>query len=515
MKITSKKANAVLFIFIVILLLFLFLIFSKGTKKTTLQPNKAGTIIAESDISVRKALSIGIKESMDSGLNGLNESIGDAWFCNKVFPPDLVEAKLNLDNKTKEEVEKFLNKRVEEGYYENLTGIDVKIDYPSSEWMNLDDSYLEVSAEEFLSGIESPEFTTIKNNTEQYTLNTKVWYLYKNIINWMQDTQAGDITNLLTNVIQGIKPCEAVNSECSCPGSLDETILPNGVIDTMHVTWEEISSDMMDVENAIETNINDYFSGNGINITCEVIMLIDNSESYVVNYDQYDYRQGPTNIGTDSSTSDGGEMIILESLCPCEAPPGPPACRVNFLNSPNLSALPTGFSQTSCENAVAPNGLYARFEYVGVDRTLGSNLEITCSNNDAIMDGDRNFIPNIMKFKIRSYVMDECNPPLSAINSPNTVCWDMTEENVGPNCEFLSGDPGINIDPLIPDVNPEGISCTRCSDPIYYYPDPINSPSERYINGCNDGTTFPTDNPDFFNNDDCAAVLQVCQNNPP
>ncbi len=501
-----KKGNAVVLILIVVLSLFLFLVLSKETRKTSFEKDDAEKVVVESDITLRKAILKGIRESMADGLNGLENNTGDTWFCNKVLPPDIEEAGLKLNSEINTSVADFLDTRRMQGYYENISNISIEIDHDPSEWQDLDDDYLSSYSLEFLSGIESPEITTIKNNTEDYMVKTRIWYLYKNIIQWMQDTEAGNIIGLLDNVFMGLKDCMAVNSACDCPGTGD-TIVPNGVVDSMHVTWEDVAGDMIGVEDSIEQNINEYFSTRGINITCKAEMMIDHSKSYVTNFDQFDYRKGPTNIGTDSDTWYDGDPIVMAGLCPCEAGTPPPVCRNNFLSSPDLWTPASYNDMTQCEDAVAPlDGLYARFEYVGVDRVVRTEIRMTCYDNSAVMDGDRNFEPNTMVFNIRSAVMDQCDPPLGAINSEDSVCWEMTAENVGPNCEFLMSGAQPPVDPATP-TQPDGLGCAMCTDAI--------TDIDGNVIGCNSWVTFPTDNPDFFDNDDCQAVLTVCQNQAP
>ncbi|MBW2990780.1 hypothetical protein KY348_03680 [Candidatus Woesearchaeota archaeon] len=493
MAFTGKKGNVVVLVLVTVLVLVLLLLLRQGTEKVDFELTPTDKIVTESDVSMRKAFYKGIKESMEDGLSDLDQ----AWFCNRVFPPDLVEADDILTNRSIEAVNDYLDKRIEEGYYENLTNVSIDIELTSSQWEMLDEDYQDAHSIDFFSGMDNSNFTSIKNNTEEYILRTRMWYLYKNIINWLVDTEAGDIITKLTNEIEAIKPCQAVNSECWCPEA-GEYLLPDGVLETMIVEWEEL--DVYTRVQEVEEDINNYFSSSGAGITCTASLDMENS--YVINLPEFDYRKGPTTMGIDDETEFDGEIIIIQGLCPCEAPPPPPECRNNFLGIPDTTQPTATTNPIPCEEAVAPPGLdeyYARFEYVGVDRFLHVEFTMTCTDPSSVMDGDRTFIPSTMKFIIRSAVKDECLPPLGPINTLE-ICWTMTAENVGPMCEFLRA--GAQ-----PPVDPAGLSCALCLSPIFdAYGD---------IVGCSNWLTFPTSNPNFFDNDDCAAILAVCESRAP
>ena len=125
----GKKGNAIAVIFVIMLILALILGLTKFTAKKSLQTDNTHQAVIESDIAVRKSVFDGVGIAMRNGL-----SMSDnRWYCNKPFPPDVVEANRSLEHFTNNLLSTYLNSLREIGYYEEFENLTYHIEFPEED----------------------------------------------------------------------------------------------------------------------------------------------------------------------------------------------------------------------------------------------------------------------------------------------------------------------------------------------------------------------------------------------
>ncbi|MBW3002423.1 hypothetical protein KY338_04675 [Candidatus Woesearchaeota archaeon] len=218
--------------------------------------SRQNEISTEAAITLSRAISLGIN---DFALNGFSKN-NKYWYCNYPLPPYTDEANESVDWFVNERIRNYIQALREQGKFVNMP--DIKNDVAGLEITGLNMDSISYDVSNYIVGVESDEFTEKQDISSRYTNPFKVWLMYNNFYDWMRDN-AGHLTeNIYTEVFEN-KACQAISTDCDCPGSENGRFIKNATIDEMKLEIEDVYPAL---DKSLE-ELNAKFEGTGI--TCE------------------------------------------------------------------------------------------------------------------------------------------------------------------------------------------------------------------------------------------------------
>ncbi|MBW2973647.1 hypothetical protein KY346_04595 [Candidatus Woesearchaeota archaeon] len=286
MKKMNTKASAAALVLLSLLAVVAGALFTLHSyDKFEVDRSRQNEISTEAAITLSRAISLGIN---DFALNGFSK-YNKYWYCNYPIPPYTDEANESVDWFVNERIKNYIQALREQGKFINMPEIKNDVNSLDMNLLNPDSITYDVS--KYIVGIETDEFTEKQDISNRYTNPFKVWLMFTNFYDWMQDN-AGHLTeNIYTEVFENVA-CQAISTDCDCPGNENGRFIKNATI-------EEMSLKIEDVYPALDKSLaelNQKFEGTGI--TCEYRLEkyhIENEEKISFSYTANSYLdQGKT-----------------------------------------------------------------------------------------------------------------------------------------------------------------------------------------------------------------------------
>ena len=121
----NRKANAVVLILFAVLMFSLIIYFTKYSAPRSVQHDATLEAATESSTAVRKAVYVGVGQSMENGLS--NDS---RWFCNRPLPPSYTEANISLADNTNGLLARYFAGLRTRGYQNSHDNMTYDIAFP-------------------------------------------------------------------------------------------------------------------------------------------------------------------------------------------------------------------------------------------------------------------------------------------------------------------------------------------------------------------------------------------------
>lgn len=287
-KIQNKKASAAALVLLSLLAVVAGALFTLHSyDKFEVDRSRQNEISTEASITLSRAISLGIN---DFALNGFSK-YNKYWYCNYPLPPYIDEADESVDWFVEERIRNYIQALREQGKFVNMP--EIKNDVDTLDMYQLDFDSITYDVSNYIVGVETDEFTEKQDISNRYTNPFTVWLMYKNFYEWMEDN-AGHLTeNIYTEVFEN-KACQAISTDCDCPGNANGRFIKDAAIDEMKLEIEDVYPAL---DKSLE-ELNYKFAGTGI--TCDYRIEkyhIENEEKLDYTYSANSYLdQGKTDV---------------------------------------------------------------------------------------------------------------------------------------------------------------------------------------------------------------------------